>query len=82
MEDAKKPLTPELQKLLDTITGRVNIYERKCLLCKTSFSTSVKTREFHSDNCRVKYWTLKKELGEKELTERINYLVEQGELPL
>lgn len=82
MEDAKKPLTPELQKLLDTITGRGFIHQKNCLLCKTVFYTKIKAQDFHSDNCRVKYWALKKELGEKELTERINYLVEQGELPI
>lgn len=81
MEARQRVLTPELQKVLDTITGREKIYHKKCPLCRTKYFTKNRLQEFNTENCRVKYWQLKKELGEKELTERLNYLEENGDLP-
>ena len=50
----------------------------KCKLCRCSFKPSSTKQEFHSVNCRVRYWQLKKEIGEQELMLRLNYLEDRN----
>lgn len=52
----------------------------KCKLCRCSFRPSNSKQRFDAINCRVRYWQLKKEIGEIELDLRLDHLEQNKEI--
>lgn len=68
----------DLRKIRDVTSKKSKT--RKCRLCRKTFQSTRKDQMFNSINCRVRYWQLKKEIGETELILRLDHLEKMKEI--